>query len=116
MSRFFKGFIIGGFLAGSYVLLNVEQSGEQTRKQLRLYFEQLKEQSQQVKHDAERIQNKLNYLTEEGLPTIKQAAWETQRLITQFEQNSRPRLRRFQSRLNDLQEHVNETIQIFEQK
>lgn len=114
MSQFLKGFLVGGILAGSYVLLNVGQPGAKTRQQIREYIETVKNETEQVAQDTQRIQQAMNRLTDTAIPSVQKTVKETQRLATQFEQNSRPRLRRLKECFNDLQTHMQEAVQIFE--
>ena len=105
---FGKGFLIGAIATGAYFLLNTPQDGKTTRQQLKNYGHKVIGNVTQVYNDANDLTHSFQELTEVGLPLLTKTIKEITTSLKHFEEETRPRVRRTQEKLEQLNTHLKE--------
>ena len=114
MSKFTRGFLFGAVTAAAWTLLNVSQSGKETRRQLKNYVQGLRQDTQHVVEEGRSLQAAVQQLTSVGLPLVQQTIKEVTTTLRHFQEENQPRIRRTQEKVTQLTQDLQETKDKFE--
>lgn len=109
MNNFFKftlgltAGLTGGIIAG---LLTTKRSGEENRRYVKEYYEDVKRDAAVVEQDFNRLTSVIDQLRTEGIPLANQFVDEMGETVTTYQQDIEPRLRRIEDYSNKMQKNI----------
>lgn len=109
MGKFSSGFFWGALIAGTYTLLHAKRSGEETRRLLSEYVEQVQEDASTVHEDFAKVQASIHHLVKDIAPRAQKLSQQVQTELRLFEEANRPRIRRVQEKLQELKTDLEDT-------
>ncbi|HET7628157.1 MAG TPA: YtxH domain-containing protein [Bacillales bacterium] len=105
---FLSGFLFGGFLAGSAVLLSTPKSGKEIREQTRHGVSQARNTWHELSAETVTLKNDLLTAARNSLPAIKEGTKEIKQSIANWRKDTESDLERLQKRIRELNEQMDQ--------
>lgn len=112
MLNFKNGLFAGIIVGGLYGLIKAPYKGKDTRQYLKNYLDQTTHDVNDVKLKAENLSQAIKRLSNEGLHSVKEASEEIMTSVNHFTEETQPRIRRVNEKLNDLNKDIEQAKSI----
>lgn len=111
MANFKSGLLIGALIGAGVALLNAPKSGEETRKDLKLYIDQTQNDVTDVRFKLDNLKVAVDRLSKDGIPQAQTAVKDLQSTIQKFTEDTQPRVNRIQNKVTTLQNDITEAVE-----
>lgn len=108
MAGFKSGIFWGAVFGGLAGLLNAPKSGKETREDIKVFIDTTTEDVNDLRYKVDNLKVAVQRLSDEGLSSARIASEEIQESIKHFEEETKPRFRRIQDSIDELEKNMNQ--------